>query len=752
MDYYWPKSVQDLQYESSSHSIYCSAGASSSKAIEGAITACIAKDMDIFKLYEIAVPLMIGSNIESQSPTRLLMNQKLKPKMTSMTQEEWLCLIRYADKETLSLPIFDNSPKKMTTNCLLLKMLGLDLSKYSARTINIVPILPDGSTSPFKDRRTSFNVSKKGTSLPESEEIRGDNKDKDKDEMKAHYDDRMVISSGHCLIFVEFPDVAFRFSHDSINLNPSFNDNVNEENSLESAQSDTPEANNDYLKSVDDSYVLDCQEYEGASIDGSQEFCGRLSRSSSAHSGYGNLSPTSVGRTGTEDANKNPLASSSGKRKVIPKNKVLEYSKTCEICLYSLELPTHQFADIGLKTLVAEAVSSLSKTAGPGCAKVCDTGSFAIREDLKSYLFGSHMSNFTSVLCASLCQGLVVAPGDILLGLERCHQSTYEVDISVMCRKRYLANVAAPCVDGVDPSVGSLCSAFENTLGKLLKGLEEGNVFVLSGNAPPVGLDSLYSMDYRSELSEIIEQEAEEDTSEKANHKGATGSSKLRTSTSNDSTQGRGSAVAISLDSKVHTNGAPRIIDNIDNTLVDKIAFSGCALSPPDRDSASFKDLSPISNTDNPQNTVVLGKNSQESEVAGKFDGGEDAPEVTTVTPVTPVTMKSLLPKERAVFVRFAVVSRTERTAGTSSQSSSGTGTGTGTLGYSGSSGSYQSFASANANPSSTSIVSLGAAPLSGISSKKGLMRLSIGAQISIINLYALRVTIVTGRKSLICL
>ena len=712
VDYYWTKSVHDQQYESSNNSTYCVAGASSSKAIESAITACIAQDLEIFKLYEIAVPLMISSNLESQSPTRLLVNQKLKPKMISMTQEEWLCLIRYADKETLSLPIFDNSPKKMTTNCLLLKMLGLDLSKYSARTLNIVPILPDGSASPLKDRRTSFNISKKITSVSELDETRADNrdKDKDKDEMKAHYDYRMVISSGNFLIFVEFPDVAFFSSHDSINLNPSFNDNVNEEIVLESTQSDAPEGQSDCHKSVDESYVPDSQEYEGASIDGSQEFCGRLSRSSSAHSGYGNLSPTSIGRTGTGDINKNFSRSSSGKKKLIPRKKVLEYSKTCEISLYSLELPTLQFADVALKSIVAEAVSSLSKVTSPESAKVCDTGSFAIREDLKSYLLGSHMSNFTSVLCASLCQGLVVAPGDILLGLERCHQSTYEVDISVMCRKRYLANVAAPCVDGVDPSVGSLCSAFENTLGKMLKGLEEGNVFVLCGNAPLDVLVSLDGTDNRSESSEIVEQEAESDAPERTNDKGTPGSSKSWAAPSKGGAQGRSNAVAASMDPKVLTNGAPRIIDNIDNSLVDKLAFSGCALSPPDRVSASFKDFSALSKSDSLQNIVVLSKSSQKSEVVGRLGGDENAQDVS---PVTHGPMKSILPKGRAVFVRFAVVSRTEKAVGTSSQISSGNGTGT--LGHLGSSGSYQSFASGHMNPSSASIVSLGAAPQSGI-------------------------------------
>ena len=43
VDYYWTKSVHDQQYESSNNSTYCVAGASSSKAIESAITACIAR-------------------------------------------------------------------------------------------------------------------------------------------------------------------------------------------------------------------------------------------------------------------------------------------------------------------------------------------------------------------------------------------------------------------------------------------------------------------------------------------------------------------------------------------------------------------------------------------------------------------------------------------------------------------------------------------------------------------------------------
>ena len=67
------------------------------------------------------------------------------------------------------------------------------------------------------------------------------------------------------------------------------------------------------------------------------------------------------------------------------------------------------------------------------------------------------------------------------------------------------------------------------------------------------------------------------------------------------------------------------------------------------------------------------------------------------------------------LFVRFAVVSRTEKSIGSSSQGGTGAGTGTGTLGHFGSSGSYQSLASGNVGPSSSSIVSLGAALIPGI-------------------------------------
>lgn len=708
MEYFWSKPVHDLQYESSRHGVYCTAGAASSKAIEGAISACISKDQETFRLYEIAVPLMIPSMSPLHSTTRILNNQRIRPKMVSMTEEEWQCLVRYADRETVSLPIFNNSPTTMSTNILLLKTLGVDLSKYSARTVNIVPPLPEGSIAAMKERRSYINTSKVTTLALEVDELKRN--DKGTDDSKSRYDDRMVISSANCLIFIEFPDATFRSLPDAINLDPSFDDEI--DGVVHVPAEDGPQ---EVPNSIEEPYFLDSQEYEGASIDESEDFCARLSRSSSANSGYGNLSPTSIGKTGSVNKRQARM------KKNLSEKNVFEYSKTCEIILYSLELPTFQFADSALKLIVAEAVSSLSKTATLETPKVFEAQSHAIKEDLKSFLLESHMSNFTSVLCSSLCQGLTVAPDDILLGLERCCQSTYEVDISVMCRKRYLANLAAPFGSGECPTEGSLCSAFENTLGRLLKGLEEGNVFVLTGNAPHNGIDSFTSMDSRSDLTAVVEAgeevevEAEVNIIGKNNQRGATRVSRSRTSTSNDGTQIKGSASIASLDSKVPGNEAPRIIDNIDDTLVDKMTFSGSILSPFERESSSLKDATPGPKSDGLNSAVTSPRAPRRSERTGDgFERGDNTFEGCTDLSGT-VDIKEKAPKGRAVFVRFAVVSRTEKSIGSSSQGGTGAGTGTGTLGHFGSSGSYQSLASGNVGPSSSSIVSLGAALIPGI-------------------------------------
>ena len=108
------------------------------------------------------------------------------------------------------------------------------------------------------------------------------------------------------------------------------------------------------------------------------------------------------------------------------------------------------------------------------------------------------------------------------------------------------------------------------------------------------------------------------------------------------------------------------------------MTFSGSILSPFERESSSLKDATPGPKSDGLNSAVTSPRAPRRSERTGDgFERGDNTFEGCTYLSGT-VDIKEKAPKGRAVFVRFAVVSRTEKSIGSSSQGGTGAGTGTG--------------------------------------------------------------------------
>jgi hypothetical protein len=433
--------------------VYCNAGAQSSRAIESAISACISKDHDIFRLYETAFPLMTSS-------PPLLLNQKAA-RMVSLSEQEWGSLLRQADKESISLPIFGSSSK---TNLLLLEMLAGNLTHYSAVTVAAIPNPVQSDTvSPLR-QRSPYTRNRLSSPLTLTDDAHT--------RMAPLH--RMVISARNCLLFIEFPPPVSHSSPDTLNLIDHFDDSTVKD-SLTEKEKEKEEVSGllDISLQNEDSYFIDAVELDIDSNDEKSEgYPERLSGSAAQGDNSGDNTPQGAYLMSSIVF---PVPS---EPPVLPPAE----PKSCVISIFSLQLPTFRFVDQALRSVVSQAVTvpNISKT-GPGLSHVSSGLSEEIREDLRSFIRESHLDNYATVLCSAMRDGEAVAKGDIQLGLDRCTQSIYEVDISVMCRKRYLANMT---VGGeiVGPSAGSLCSAFENTLGRLLTGLEHENVFVLTND------------------------------------------------------------------------------------------------------------------------------------------------------------------------------------------------------------------------------------------------------------------------------
>ena len=676
--------------------MYCNAGAQSSRAIESAITACIGKDHDIFRLYETAFPLMTSS-------PALLLNQKAA-RVVSLSEQEWGNLLRQADKESISLPIFGNSSK---TNLLLLEMLAGNLTHYSAVTVATIPALalPD-SVSPLR-QRSPYIRSKIPSPLTLT--------DSDAHTRNAPLHHRMVISARNCLIFIEFPPAVSHSSPDTLNLIDHFDDPtvkdsprpMAEVEKVKEKEREREKEKEEVLGQLDislqneDSYFIDAVELDIDSNDEKSEgLPERLSGSAAQGDDSGDTTPQGA------------FLMSSIAFPVPPDTPALPPAepKSCVISVYSLQLPTFRFVDQALRSIVSQAVAvpNLSK-AGSGLSHVSSGLSEEIREDLRSFIRESHLDNYATVLCSAMRDGEAVAKGDIQLGLDRCSQSIYEVDISVMCRKRYLANMT---VGGeiLGPSAGSLCSAFENTLGRLLKGLEHENVFVLtndtstatalnaggsgggggggvidgsvgaivgvtagsSGGVSGVSSSDRPAVGARSKSTDLLHAETASNIA-----------SNISDSTRPDLPNIRLSSTSVESDTYIGSNpevsatgpGTPRI-DFIDNRLVEKIAHSK---------EHSSKDLmknvpstkvgeSPLSKVPPPKSPHLV-------------------PEPTHPAPIAqPTSIKTTSDIEtardrgKATFVRFAVVSRTEKPVQAASLSGP-------PFSQLGTSGSYQSLA-----------------------------------------------------------
>lgn len=578
IDYYWPKAIHDTQYEAAPTEVYCHAGAATSHAIESAISACIINDQDIFKLYETAVPLM-SSTLTALPPQ--LSTLPSNPRTVSLSETEWVSLLTHADREVVFLPIFGNNFK---TNQLLLKSLGQDLQKFSAVTVTTIPATATVMQGPMEgsgltlkprpsfSRNRAVETQSPGEITPYT--VKGDT-----------IPDRMVISYGNCLIFIELPRDSFILSLDSVKSSVSQRFDVLSADAILATAHDNK---SDFSAQSDDMYFIDTVELDSESIDDkSEDFSKRLSSSSTAHDAEGRAhSPLRQGLP-------YPTVYESPSQSGVDVDRKTEYSKSCEVSLYYLQLPTFRFTDTVLRSNVAQAVV-MSSTSRSGSFGDSTTPNLQIQADLKGFLLEAHMGNFTTSLCTAMKEGQAVTKEDIQLGLDRCYRSVYEVDISVMCRKRYLANQAVG-LEMPGPSVGSLCSAFENSLGRLLEGLEKENVFVLCGDSevPIIEEENIVDPPVEAVVTEVEEvgiipppliQSKNKISVRVPKNSDASSRSKLPSSPSEESVGGVGSSSssprAPTLPAEVHIPASsgglsPRIMDSIDNRLVDKIIMSG---------------------------------------------------------------------------------------------------------------------------------------------------------------------------------
>jgi hypothetical protein len=650
--------------------VYCHAGAATSHAIEAAISACIINDQDIFKLYETAVPLM-SSTLTTLPPQ--LSTLPSNPRTVSLSETEWVSLLTHADREVVFLPIFGNNFK---TNQLLLKSLGQDLQKFSAVTVTTIPATATAMQGPMEgsgltlkprplfSRNRAVGTQSPGDITPYT--VKGDT-----------VPDRMVISYGNCLIFIELPRDSFILSLDSVKSSVSQRFDVL---SADAALTTAHDNKSDSSAQSDDMYFIDTVELDNESIDDkSEDFSKRLSNSSTAHDAEGRAhSPLRQGLP-------YPTVYESPSQSGVDVDRKTEYSKSCEVSLYYLELPTFRFTDTALRSTVAQAVV-MSSTSRPGLSGDCTAPNLQIQADLKGFLLEAHMGNFTRSLCTAMKEGQAVTKEDIQLGLDRCYRSVYEVDISVMCRKRYLANQAVG-LEMPGPSVGSLCSAFENSLGRLLEGLEKENVFVLCGDneVPIIEDEKVVDPPVEAMVAEVEEvgiipppliQSKNKISVRVPKNSDASSRSKLPSSPSEESVGGVGSSSssprAPTLPAEVHipaSSGAlsPRIMDSIDNRLVDKIIMSGSGTASTATATGTATGAGAAVGTVTASARLPIRDRDTASRAA------DTAPNQSTANTTTASTTTSTARnagarstvKDRssdpAIFVRFAVVSRTEK-------------------------------------------------------------------------------------------
>ena len=694
VDYYWPKPIHDTQYEAPPSEVYCPAGAATSRAIETAISACIIKDQDIFRLYETAVPLMSTPSPIILSATQLSI-LPTNPRTVFLSEIEWVSLLTHSDKEVVFLPIFGNNIK---TNQLLLKSLGQDLQKFSAVTVTTIPAtatamqgVTDGSGITLKPRPSFARTRTAGTQSPGDLTpcpVKGD-----------ITPDRMVISHGNCLIFIELPRDSLILSLDSIKSSVSQRfDTLSTDGALTTTNDTSSKI--DFNAQSEDMYFIDAVELDVESVDDrSEDFSKRLSSSSTAHDAEGREhSPSpSRQRSSYPTVYESPLQSGID----VDRDKRTEYSKACEVSLYYLQLPTFRFTDTTLRTTVSQAVVMSCATTQSGSFGDSNTPNLKIQGDLKGYLLEAHMGNFTTSLCTAMKEGQAVTKEDIQLGLDRCYRSVYEVDISVMCRKRYLASLA---IGGEmpGPSVGSLCSAFENSLGRLLEGLEKENVFVLCGDSDVPIIEEEITVDPPVEpvVIEVEEVEIIPPALIQSKNKisiripkssDASTRSKITSSLSEENVSGvdgvgslNSSPRALTLPAEVHippSNGSisPRTMDSIDNRLVDKIFMSGSGTTTTSTTpataagaaqavgavTASVRVPVPVPSRDRDPNREIPLKDNPPTTAKAVDTQPNQTADTSTSAVVTSSTKSVFVVKDKsndpAIFVRFAVVSRTEK-------------------------------------------------------------------------------------------
>ena len=555
--YYWPRCVHDAQDHEGGAPAFSSNAARANTTIEMAVGALIAVDRNIFSLYENVTPLVqkpvtgnttslslsLNDNTDNNNikpnlgvltrpltvyPCLRLTTTSLFPTLrrnssshgvgtaaaatttptglpqVSLSVQQWLELIRHSSVESLMLPRFDDEANqaltcKLQLNYRLLRMLQHSLSRLNGNVLGVVlkPTITIVSSSESHSRLNELETS-----------------------IATGTRDLFVITlNADLMVLVEFPELSYgvskvlsppSISSDSVktsrfvsNALPSptggIMSKVTDETMLARVDSQIlrEESHNQEIYFIDPTDGLDVVSETSFRADHAEmdTYGADLSKAGGALA-----SETSASAASMIPADGNAA------------------TNTCEVKLYPLQLPTLRFADDpSMKLLTARAIihgpkADMSRSSHGGLEDLhlpitrplSDRLNVAKVARLKEFLLASHLYNFTTVMGTAMRRGAELSPGDVQLGVEKCRHVTYEVDLSVMCRKRYLASLTQGSNTSTTMmTVHSLCGAFENTLGRLLKGSETGGVFVLKDDADDVAaMVSLGNDNQRSSIRE----------------------------------------------------------------------------------------------------------------------------------------------------------------------------------------------------------------------------------------------------------
>ena len=434
-----------------------------------------------------------------------------------LSVQQWLELTRHSSVESLLLPRFDDEANpaltcKLQLNYRLLRMLQHSLSRLNGNVLGVV-LKPSATVASCSESHSHLHELGTGTAT-------------------GTRDLFVITVNADLVVFVEFP--AVRKAHSPPSTSSDF---VGTSRCVSSALYPPPtgtiiskvtgESKVDMtMVALSDSQILREESHHHDSFfieptDGID-----VMSESSFRADQAELDPYDAGLSKVGDA---PVSNTSAGSASVPPAGGTAATNTCEVKLYPLQLPTLRFADDpSMKLLTARAIihgpkADLSRSSHggledlhlPNSRPLSDRLNVAKVTRLKDFLLASHLHNFTTVMGTAMRRGAELSPGDVQLGVEKCRHVTYEVDLSVMCRKRYLASLSQGSNTATTmTTVHSLCGAFENTLGRLLKGSESGGVFVLKDDADDVAGPIMSLSSEENQRSSIRESKSNDEIKE----------------------------------------------------------------------------------------------------------------------------------------------------------------------------------------------------------------------------------------------